>query len=137
MDVSMKKLYAGCYLFPDRIIDKGGVAFLKVRANIINKNLNFFQGILTWEDHIIVLLGGLSINTGTLSGGITHFTFNYFTWGRDGWMMYINEDRFEDGFYGMIYAYWNIVYILIYIYKKDRKANFPAFLHFKLNSGMY
>lgn len=89
-----------------RIIDRGGIALLKINSNMIKKEFSFWQGLFTYEDHIIVLLGGLTVNTGNLIGWDNgHFSFNYYTWGRDGWMMYANEDRFEDGFYGLVYAY--------------------------------
>lgn len=72
----------------------------------MDDEFGFFPGMLTWADHVVVLLGGLSINTGNLIGWDNgHFTFNYWSWAGDGWMMYANEGRFEDGFYGLVNAY--------------------------------
>lgn len=89
-----------------RIVDNGGVALLKINHKLMAAEFSFNQGLLTWSDHIVVLLGGLSVSTGNLIGWDNgHFTFNYWSWGQDGWMMYANEGRFEDGFYGLTYAY--------------------------------
>jgi hypothetical protein len=89
-----------------RIVDNGGVAFLKIDHKMMATELLWYEKMVDWSDHIVVMLGGLSVNTGNLIGWDNgHFTFNYWSWGQDGWMMYAEEGRFEDGFYGLTYAY--------------------------------
>jgi hypothetical protein len=88
-------------------IKKGGIAILNVTTKLMLSKYKFVEAYLTnLPNHYIVLRGDLKIDGGNpIIWDSGHYKFNYWTWAKDGWMMYACEDRFEDGFFAATYAY--------------------------------
>lgn len=87
-----------------RAVDRGGVAFLLVDADVVRSR----PPSIGIPNHWVVFLGDLYVDEGTdpfwFDSANGRVRFDCFSWGGAPWTVDLDEDAFEDGMWGVVTA---------------------------------